>query len=107
LPRSARRKALLSALSLKHQDGKLIVVDRLAPEQPKTKIMATALAALNVQSALIVIAETDERVERSARNLPKIKVLRVDGLNVYDLLRYEHLILTEAALKLIEERLAA
>src|SRR5687767_5906770 len=78
LPRSARRKALLSALSLKHQDGKLIIVDKLAPEQPKTKIMATALAALNVQSALIVIAKTDERVERSARNLPKIKVLRVD-----------------------------
>jgi large subunit ribosomal protein L4 len=107
MPRSARRKALLSALSLKHSDGKLIIVDKLEPEQPKTKIMAKALADLNVQSALIVIAEANEKVERSARNLPKVKVLRADGLNVYDLLRYEHLILTEAALKLIEERLAA
>jgi large subunit ribosomal protein L4 len=92
---------------MKHHDGKLIVVDQLEPEQPKTKIMAKALADLNVQSALIVIAENNERIERSTRNLPKIKVLRVEGLNVYDLLRYEHLILTEGALKLIEERLAA
>jgi large subunit ribosomal protein L4 len=107
MPRSARRTALLSALSMKNNDGKLIVVDKLEPEQPKTKIMARALADLNVQSALIVIPGRDDTVERSARNLPRIKVLRVDGLNVYDLLRYEHLILTEAALRLIEERLAA
>ena len=107
MPRSARRTALLSALSLKHQEGKLIVVDKLEPEQPKTKIMAKALADLNVQSALIVIPESNETVERSARNLPRVKVLRVDGLNVYDLLRYEHLILTEAALKALEGRVAA
>jgi large subunit ribosomal protein L4 len=107
MPRKARRKALLSALSLKNRDGKIIVVDSLAPEQPKTRIMAQALAHLNVQSALIVIAEADEKIERSARNLPKVKVLRVEGLNVYDLLRYEHLIMTESALRLIEERLAA
>lgn len=107
MPRTARRKALLSALSLKNRDGKIIVVDKLEPEQPKTKLMAQALAQLNVQSALIVIPAADDKVERSARNLPKVKVLRVEGLNVYDLLRYEHLVLTEGALKLIEERLAA
>jgi large subunit ribosomal protein L4 len=107
MPRSARRKALLSALSLKNRDGRIIVVDKLEPEQPKTKIMAQALAQLKVQSALIVIAAADEKVERSARNLPNVKVLRVEGLNVYDLLRYEHLILTQGALRLIEERLAA
>lgn len=107
MPRSARKEALLSALSLKKQDGKLIVVDRLEPEQPKTKIMAKALADLAIKSALIVIDQPDDKVERSARNLPKVKVLRVAGLNVYDLMRYEHLILTEAALKALEERLAA
>ena len=107
MPRSARREALLSALSLKHQDGKVIVVDKLEPEAVKTKIMVKALAELKVTSALIVIAKPDTSVERSARNLPKIKVLRVEGLNVYDLLRYEHLILTEGALRLLEERLAA
>lgn len=106
LPRSARREALLSALSLKNREGKIIVVDRLQLE-PKTKIMVQALAELKVTSALVVIAQSDESIERSARNLPKIKVLRVEGLNVYDLLRYEHLILTEGALRLIEERLTA
>ena len=107
MPRKARREALLSALSTKNRDGKIIVVDKFEPEEAKTRIMAKALADLKVQSALIVIAQPDERIERSARNLPKVKVLRVEGLNVYDLLRYEHLILTEGALKLLEERLAA
>ena len=106
MPRSARREALLSALSLKHRDGKLIVVDKLQLEAAKTKNMVQALTELKVSSALIVIAEPDAAVERSARNLPKVKVLRVEGLNVYDLLRYDHLILTEGALKLLEERLA-
>jgi len=69
--------------------------------------MVKALAELKVTSALIVIAQPDATIERSARNLPKIKVLRVGGLNVYDLLRYDHLILTEGALKSLEERLAA
>jgi len=107
MPRKARREALLSALSLKNREGKIIVVDKLELEAPKTKIMVQALTELKVASALIVIAQTDEKIERSARNLPKVKVLRVEGLNVYDLLRYEHLILTDGALKLLEERLAA
>jgi large subunit ribosomal protein L4 len=107
MPRKARREALLSALSLKKQEGKLIVLDKLELEEAKTKLMARALAELNVQSALIVVPQPDERIERSARNLSKIKVLRVEGLNVYDLLRYDHLILMEGALKLLKERLAA
>jgi large subunit ribosomal protein L4 len=107
MPKKARREALLSALSLKHHDGKIVVVDKLDLAEAKTKLMVRALADLKVSSALIVIAQSDEKIERSARNLPKIKVLRVEGLNVYDLIRYEHLILTEDALKLIEERLAA
>jgi large subunit ribosomal protein L4 len=107
MPKKARREALLSALSLKNRDGRIIVVDRFELEQPKTKLMVKALMELNVQSALIVIAESDERIERAARNLPKVKVLRVEGLNVYDLMRYEHLILTDGALKALEERLAA
>lgn len=107
MPRQARREALLSALSAKNRDGKIIVVDRFEPEEAKTKIMAKALADLKIQSVLIVIAESNERIERSARNLPRVKVLRVEGVNVYDLLRYEHLILTEGALRRLEERLAA
>ena len=107
MPRTARRAALLSALSLKNHDGKVIVVDKFEIDVIKTKQMVKALTELQVESALIVIAQSDVKIERSARNLPKVKVLRVAGLNVYDLLRYEHLILTEEALKLLEERLAA
>ena len=107
LPKRARREALLSALSLKKQAGKLLVVDKLELAEVKTKLMREMLEELQIQSALIVIAETDRNVELAARNLPTVKVLRAEGLNVYDLLHYEHLILTEGALRIIEERLAA
>ena len=107
LPKKARREALLSALSLKKQDGKLLVLDKLELAEAKTKVMKKVLEDLQVQSALIVIPESDRKVELAARNLPAVKVLRAEGLNVYDLLRYEHLILTEGALKALEERLAA
>jgi len=107
MPRKARKEALLSALSLKNRDGKMIVVDKLELEEAKTKLMVKALAELKVTSALIVISRPDATIERSSRNIPAVKVLRVEGLNVYDLVRYEHLILTEGALKLLEERLAA
>ena len=85
MPRNARKEALLSALSLKNRDGKIIVVDKLELEEAKTKLMVKALAELKVTSALIVISQPDEKIERSSRNLPAVKVLRVEGLNVYDL----------------------
>jgi large subunit ribosomal protein L4 len=107
MPRKARKEALLSALSLKRRDGKIIIVDKLNLEEAKTKLMVKALIELNVTSALIVISQPDATIERSSRNIPTVKVLRVEGLNVYDLVRYEHLILTESALRLLEERLAA
>jgi len=107
MPRTARREALLSALSLKKHEGKIIVVSKIELAEPKTRLMAQALAGLKIESALIVIAGTDPNIERSARNLPKVKVLRVEGLNVYDLLRYDHLIFTESSLRLLEERVAA
>ena len=107
LPRTARREALLSALSLKNRDGKIIVVDKFELEEAKTKLMVKALAELKVKSAVIVISQSSAKIERSARNLAKIKVLRVEGINVYDLLRYDHLILTHEALQRLEERFAA
>ena len=106
MPRTARREALLSALSLKKRENKVIVVDKFELEQAKTKLMVQALAELKVASALLVIPQADAKIARSARNLPKVKVLRVEGLNVYDLLRYEHLILTDDALKILQEKLA-
>ena len=107
LPRTARREALLSALSSKNRDGKIIVVAKFELDAAKTKLMAQALAELKVNSAVIVISANNDTIERAARNLPKVKVLRVEGINVYDLLRHEHLILTQEALQQLEERLAA
>jgi len=107
LPRKARREALLSALSVKNRDGKIVVVEKLELAEAKTKLMRKMLEELQIKNALIVIPQSDEKLERSAKNLPTVKVLRAEGLNVYDLLRYEHLILTEESLRLLEERLAA
>jgi large subunit ribosomal protein L4 len=107
LPKKARREALLSALSLKNREGKVIVLENLEVAEAKTKLMRKVLEELQVKSALIVIPKPDDNVERSARNIASVKVLRPEGINVYDLLRYEHLILTEVSLKLLEERLAA
>jgi large subunit ribosomal protein L4 len=107
MPKKARREALLSALSLKRKEGKIIVLNAIELAEVKTKLMRQMLDELQVKSALIVLPEADEKIALSVRNLPKVKTLRVEGLNVYDLLRYEHLIITEKALRVIEERLAA
>ncbi len=107
LPKKARREALLSALSVKNRDGKIVVVEKLELAEAKTKLMRKMLEELQIKNALIVIPQSDEKLERSAKNLPTVKVLRAEGLNVYDLLRYEYLILTEESLRLLEERLAA
>ncbi|MEE9143366.1 MAG: 50S ribosomal protein L4 [Candidatus Binatia bacterium] len=107
LPKKARREALLSALSVKNSDGKIVVVEKLELAEAKTKLMRKMLEELQIKTVLIVIPQSDEKLERSAKNLPTVKVLRAEGLNVYDLLRYEYLILTEESLRLLEERLAA
>jgi large subunit ribosomal protein L4 len=107
LPKKARRAALLSALSLKKREEKLLVVEDLDLSESKTKLMRRLLDELKVKSVLIVLPEENSKVELAARNLPRVKVIRAEGLNVYDLLRHEHLILTTAAVKAIEERLAA
>jgi large subunit ribosomal protein L4 len=94
-------------LSVKNRDGKIVVVEKLELAEAKTKLMRKMLEELQIKNALIIIPQSDEKLERSAKNLPTVKVLRAEGLNVYDLLRYEHLILTEESLRLLEERLAA
>jgi len=106
LPKKARREALLTALSLRMQEEKIIIVDKLELTEIKTKVLQKVAEDLGVESALIVIPGPDEKVERSARNLATVKVLRAEGLNVYDILCYKHLILTEKSLKVLEERLA-
>lgn len=107
IPKKARRAALKSALSAKVRDGELIVVDQLTIDQPKTKAMATILAALeaNVKS-LIVLADWDNNVELSTRNLANAMVAKSTGLNVYDLLNHDKVVITKDAVAKLEEVLA-
>lgn len=104
LPRKVRRLAMKSALSSKVIDENIIVVDELKFEEPKTKLMAETLASLKAgKKALIVTADGDVNVIKSARNLPGVKPLRADFVNVYDLLHYDTLLITREAVSRLEE----
>ncbi|MBW1752513.1 MAG: 50S ribosomal protein L4 [Deltaproteobacteria bacterium] len=105
VPKKVRKLALKMALSTKLRDNKLVVLDKLELEEIKTKEFLEVVNALDVSSALIVTDQKDERLELASRNVPGFKVMRVEGLNVYDILKYENLILLESTLKSIEGRL--
>ena len=107
LPASARKAALRAALSAKQRAGQLLVLDAISLEAPKTKLLAKLVADLQIENALIVIPERDESLERAARNLPTVKVLRAEGVNVYDVLRYERLVMTRPAIDAVLRRLGA
>ncbi|WP_053217616.1 50S ribosomal protein L4 [Virgibacillus senegalensis] len=107
LPKKVRRLALKSALSSKVNEESLVVLESLAFDAPKTKEVVNVLAALNVDGkALIVTADQDEVVARSANNLPNVKVLTVSEVNVLDLLTHDKLILTKDAAEKAGEVLA-
>jgi len=106
LPASARKAALRSALAVKAKEGKLLVLDKLTLEAPKTKLLVQLLATLKVDSGLIVLPGRDDTIERAGRNLPRVKVLRAEGANVYDLLRYDRLILTQESVQALLGRVA-
>ena len=107
LPKKARRAALRAALSLKRQDGKLILLNNFPMDGFKTRQVIEVLKRFQVQDALIVTDGSDAYLERSARNIPEIDVLRYEGLNVYDILNHEHLILLRPAVEKIEGVLAS
>jgi large subunit ribosomal protein L4 len=107
IPASARKAALRSALAAKVREGKLLVVDKITLDAPKTKLLAKLVADLHVDNALIVIPGRDDSLERAARNLPHVKVLRAEGTNVYDLLRYDRLVMTQEAVDALVRRLGS
>ncbi|MBM7853827.1 large subunit ribosomal protein L4 [Desulfohalotomaculum tongense] len=107
LPKKVRRLAMKSALSAKVQNGEILVVDSLTLDQPKTKEMVNILNNLNVKTkALVVTAEREDNVIKSARNIPGVKPLRAEGLNVYDILHHDKLVITKDAVAKVEEVLA-
>jgi len=104
LPRKVRRLALKSALSSKVLASNIVVVDLLAFNEPRTKIMAETLELLNATpKTLIVTADGDVNVHKSARNIPGVKPIKVDYMNVFDLLKYETLLMTKDAVARVEE----
>ncbi|MDJ0815920.1 MAG: 50S ribosomal protein L4 [Desulfobacterales bacterium] len=105
--KKVRRLALKMALSSKLNANELMVLDRFDLDQIKTKAFVSALDTLKLDNVLIVTDNQNEQLELSSRNVPDVKVLRSEGLNVYDILKYQTLVLLEPAVKNIEGRLRA
>ena len=101
--KKVKRLAMKSALSSKVEGNELIVFDALNIEAPKTKEMVKVLKAVDVEKALIVLADKDEAVERASANIQGVKTTLVGTLSVYEILKYEKLILTKASVEKIEE----
>lgn len=101
--KKVKRLAMKSALSSKVNDGSLVVFDALTLAAPKTKEMIKVLDAVKVSKALVVLPEKDETVERATGNIPNVKTTLVGTLNVYEILKYDTLILTKDSLAKIEE----
>ena len=101
--RKEKRAALKSALTSRVQENKLIVVDELKFDEIKTKKFAEVLKNLNLDKALVVLNENDEKVVMSAKNIPTVKTTQINTINVYDVLKYNTVVLTKAAAESIEE----
>lgn len=104
LPKKVRRLAMKSALTSKVQANEMIVLDALTMDAPKTKEFATILNNVNAaKKALVVMAEKNENVIKSAANIPNVETALVNTINVYDILKYDSFIITTDAVKKVEE----
>lgn len=103
IPKKIRRQALKSALSLKHRDGSIIIIKELVFPQVKTRRVAEFIKRFGLDKALILTSEVNDTLKTSARNIREVKVLNVQGVNVYDLLRFNSLIVTEKSLLRLQE----
>lgn len=107
LPKKIRALGLKMALSAKAQAGQLIVLDTFKPKNMKTKELRSQLTAMGIKSALFIDgAEVDADFKKAASNIPLVSALPTIGANVYDILKYEHLVLSKESIKQLEARLA-
>jgi large subunit ribosomal protein L4 len=102
VPKKVRKAALRSALSKKFKEDNLLVLDQLTMDKIKTQDFVGILNNLELKNALFILADKNEIVEKSARNIPKIKVLRSEGINVFDILKYRQLVMTKDTVAKIE-----
>lgn len=105
VPKKVRKLALKMALSSKFKDDDILILDQFELDQIKTKAFSEIAGNLNMENALIVVDRQNENLELSSRNLSEFKVMRFEGLNVYDILKHRTLVLLEASVKAIEGRL--
>lgn len=107
LPKQIRRQAMRGALTAKFSDGSLVVLDELALDQAKTKLMAQVLKNLNLKGrTTLVLDKANETVRRSGQNLKALHVLNPQNVNTYSILNCDHLLMTKAAVSWIEENLS-
>lgn len=106
VPKKVRKLALKMALSAKVSDSRLFVVDVLELQEIKTKALANVLSALNLDDLLIVSDTDDTKLALSSRNIPDVKVIKTEGLNVYDILKFKNLLLEESSIQNIKGRLS-
>jgi large subunit ribosomal protein L4 len=107
VPKKICRQALKMALASKLQENELLIVDKIDLETIRTRRFVEVIEALKAKEALIVTDKQLKNLELSSRNVPTVKLVRSEGLNVYDILRYKHLILLEPCVKQLEGRLLA
>jgi len=106
VPKKVRKLALISALSMKVKEEKLLVLRDIPLAEVKTKKFKEVLDRFGLKKALVVIDRSNEVLEKSSRNLPDVKMMRCEGINVYDLLKYDSLVLLEPSIQKIEGALA-
>jgi large subunit ribosomal protein L4 len=105
MPKKMRRLALISALSMKFQEAQLIILRDIPMDEIKTQRFQSVLDRLGLKKALFVIDQASPILEKSSRNIKDVKMIRSEGINVYDLLKYDRVVLLEPSVKKIEEAL--
>lgn len=106
MPKKVRRLALQTALSTRREEGGLTILNELVLPEIKTKAMRETIEGLGLTgSVMIVLGERNEVIEKSARNLPNVTVVPPEGVNVLDLLNHDNVVMTQAAVKVLEEKL--
>lgn len=102
MPKKMRKKALISALSMKFKDNKMLILRDFPMEKISTKTFKNVFDLFELKKALFVLDENNELLLKSSRNLKNVKMIRSEGINVYDILNHEHLVLLEPSVKKIE-----
>lgn len=104
--KKTKRAALISSLSLKFSEGRMLALNEISLPSIKTKQVSEFIKRFELKSALIIVGGDNENLLRSSRNMPNVKVLKIEGINVYDILKYDTLVMTEESLARAQEVLA-